>query len=525
MAGKRVVANRGLTVFLVKQGITDPSEILADPDSLILHTFGRLGLSRAVLYVQPRIPLAPRWVSFFEASSIPPLSLQTSGASAILLLPRKDRVFALAFGYGRHLLRPGRYEENFGLKATLNSIHPDRIHTIDRETFEATSRHTREQASKATDLSGFGINVDYDLLHAVAGTPTSTALGSLMAGRDSLSVTVKITIDKLPELLDEFLRRSSQTTYRSSFPWVDHIRDIRDPDRIQILNDALVASIATGKHEKIWLAIPEIVDWNRIDGFRYGTSRRGETAQDLHLSDYLAYREPDTPTLEHLKRDQVRAIDPITDDIAYRWTVYQCLYAEITDQDKTLLLSNGHWYEVERSYVRRVNRDIAAIRNASFCFPEYTDASEKQYNQRVARIIPKATCLDGKLIQHGGHPSSIECCDVYVNRCLIHMKRYAGSGVLSHLFSQGFVAASLLQRDPDFRAKVNEYLPTRDRLRKPKDAITPSDYEIIFGIISRSATKETLPFFSRVTLRKVAGDLQALGFRVSVAMVHDATQP
>jgi uncharacterized protein (TIGR04141 family) len=52
---------------------------------------------------------------------------------------------------------------------------------------------------------------------------------------------------------------------------------------------------------------------------------------------------------------------------------------------------------------------------------------------------------------------SVEVCDVLTaNRQLIHVKLKFGSRDLSHLFSQGFVSATLLQSDSVFREATHK---------------------------------------------------------------------
>jgi hypothetical protein len=44
------------------------------------------------------------------------------------------------------------------------------------------------------------------------------------------------------------------------------------------------------------------------------------------------------------------------------------------------------------------------------------------------------------------------------------------------------------------------------------------------GIISRSANRDTLPFFSRVTLRRTSQELRRLGYDVRLAFIADKSQ-
>jgi uncharacterized protein (TIGR04141 family) len=63
-------------------------------------------------------------LSYFDhhASEDLPVGLFNASTAAALLLEIEDRLFALTFGYGRHLLDLQRVEQDFGLKVVLNTV-------------------------------------------------------------------------------------------------------------------------------------------------------------------------------------------------------------------------------------------------------------------------------------------------------------------------------------------------------------------------------------------------------------------
>lgn len=125
------------------------------------------------------------------------------------------------------------------------------------------------------------------------------------------------------------------------------------------------------------------------------------------------------------------------------------------------------------------------------------------------------------MIYYGGGKSSIEFCDVYSpDRKLIHMKRYGGSSVLSHLFSQGVVSATAFVRDEAFRKEVNKHLPSRMKLKNTRSRPNAADYEIAYMVTSRSLKPLWLPFFSRVTLRNAQMQLASFDYNVTLTKVR-----
>ena len=112
-------------------------------------------------------------------------------------------------------------------------------------------------------------------------------------------------------------------------------------------------------------------------------------------------------------------------------------------------------------------------------------------------------------------------CDLYGRgRVLIHIKRYGPSSVLSHLFAQGLVSAQLLSGDPDFRRLANVELPLSHRFSNPDNPINPREFEVAFGIVQTEGRVVRLPFFTRVNLKSNVETLRALGYSVSLSLVH-----
>jgi uncharacterized protein (TIGR04141 family) len=180
---------------------------------------------------------------------------------------------------------------------------------------------------------------------------------------------------------------------------------------------------------------------------------------------------------------------------------------------------------VASDFVSQVNayyRDVPRLQTG---LPDYDDDSEEAYNERVAADSTQQYALmDRKIIMVGGGYSKVEFCDLLSQgKDLIHVKRYGGSGVLSHLFMQGVVSGQLFASDADSRESVNEFLPASHKLQdiKARPDLTP--YRVVFAIVSSEAgTDLTLPFFSRLSLRHALLTLQGYGYQAVLAKIHVA---
>lgn len=512
--------SRVLSIFLTNEGTAD-DELLDDtrhPTSTPIEVGGIHG----TLYTTSNPVSSPKWASFFaSAIDVYALNLQTASASAVLALRVGERLFAVTFGYGRHLLNPLVVESSFGLRVTLNAVASDKIRSIDKKVFEGISTHTREQASKDTSIGDFGLDVERDVLRAVVGTSTDPALGARLAGMDALTATCKLSLDGLPALLGAYLSKSLETTYKQRYPWVDNIREVREKRLKSRLDEELLNILAETDNPKAWLAVPDLVDWNDIEGFKYSAAKSADLFPDLHLRDYLDKVLNKTPSIDTLRSQRVYGIRTTTNQAFDKWPVYRCLYAEVTLDQQTYLLTGGAWYSVDVDFMNMINAAVNAIPQTSFVPLDYTEGDdEADYNKKLASWLAGAYCLDGHTIQYGGGRSKVEFCDVISpSRQLMHVKRYAGSSVLSHLFAQGVVSATSFLRDATFRTEVNRLLPDELRLANTNVQPNASDYEIAYVVASRSAkplTPASLPFFSRVTLRNAHLTLASMGFKVTL---------
>ena len=101
----------------------------------------------------------------------------------------------------------------------------------------------------------------------------------------------------------------------------------------------------------------------------------------------------------------------------------------------------------------------------------------------------------------------------------IDLLRYAGVTeiivVVRHMGDQirKFLA------DKDFRSKVNNKLSESHKLNSPDEKPNPSEYEVVFAIISSSPKELEIPFFSKVSLRNIKRRLETFGYKVSLQKI------
>lgn len=475
------------------------------------------------LYVKPSVPNLPKWTSFFvEAIDISQIG-KTSSLAAIFLIKSNGRIFAISFGHGRYLLKGDICVDRFGLKVALNCIGQEKIRGIDKHTFDAISRQSKEQASKEAEARDFGLDIEQDLLRAVTGVPKNQALGKRMYGMDALSVSTNIKLDGLSPYLDRIYAKYIDDSYKTDFPWVDHLSEIKSKSKIEELNELLADKIYNNEIDRIWLAVPEIIPWDTVRGFCYQLSKNYPEYHDIHLPDFMnALRNEDKKNfnIETLKKKYVQCIHA-EGHLIYKWQIYKCLYGEIEFEENIYMLSGGKWYLISRGFVQQVDQAFSSILDYEIVLPEFCDESEGKYNQRIVNeLSDKFALMDAKNISYGGGFSKIEFCDLYsCDKDIIHVKRYGSSSVLSHLFAQGRISGELFQMETGYRNEVNELLPYDFKLENPAKRPDNNEYRVVFAVISDSPGELSIPFFSRLNLKNAVRVLTGLGFRVSKAKI------
>jgi len=523
------IRSNHLSIYLIKEDYTDHKVILKNHALLNSKKIDNTG----TLYYGESNTYKPSWISNFFHDTLSNIKIFNASSKAILLMEvivdkKKQRIFAIPFGVGWTMLNSGVWEERFGLKTTLNIIESDGLRKISKKNMASIPKDTSEQLSRAGIVADFGIDIEQDLIQSITGATKQETFGRTVTGKDSLSISTKVNITTIKDFLKTCYERYTSRDYKKNFGWIDQIAEIKNPKLKNQLDARLLDNIAKGNLDKTWMAVPEIVEWEDVAGFKYKLSKKAESYNDIRLSDFLeslSDDQRDNLEIGILKGKDIRCLSASTDEVKYHWKAYNCLYCEVEDEGKkkTYLLSNGKWYEIEKDFAEQTNQAYKELRDAgsSLTLPEYFHDNEAAYNEGVASSDVSLCLMDRKLISHGGGYSKIEFCDLLTDdKKVVHVKRYGGSSVLSHLFAQGVVSGELFLADKEFRDKVNEKLADSHKLNDTTPKPNAEEYEVVFAVISASPKDLDIPFFSKVTLRNARRRLQTYGYNVSLLKIY-----
>lgn len=517
--------NQRLNIFLFKDGTTR-AEVLREGvgELAVAPIAGGLDFDGDII-TKGNPPNPPRWRQFVQSGSEQDLGpLLNQSASCLIVLSAHGRVFAVSFGFGRFWIDDSRIERRFGMIVTLNTVHPDRIRSVDREEFETIQRKTRSQTSVSSSMENFGLNVQRDLVRSVTGQPEDQNFARHVTGADNLILVAPITFDQLGQKCGEALHHYGRDAYRERYGWIDNFRRVTDPPLIADLDAALVAALRTGAPENAFLTPPDTLDTQEHRGFRYPRQRReSDLYPDLRMDDFLGRIDPSTLTLENLKDWRIREYATDDDRPTRQYRVYNAIIYEQAHQDKLYVLSLGEWFEIAQDHVAAVNAELAQIRDHDTL--ALGDArqgeTEGAYNERAANDSGgQLALLDARPVRYGGGRSSVEICDLLAaDRNFIHVKAKTKSSTLSHLFAQGLNAAQAF-RDARFRQLAFDICPESHRFIFDGEPRV-SDHTVTYAIITHADgdLREALPFFSKQSLANAARELSNMGYHARLKKI------
>jgi uncharacterized protein (TIGR04141 family) len=517
--------NQRLNIFLSKEGITRALAVREDVANLATVSISaRCGFEGEII-TKGTPPNPPRWKQFVQSGSDENLGLLLNqSASCLVVLSTRGRTFALAFGAARHWIDDSAIVRRFGMIVTLNTVHPDRIRSVDREEFETIQRKTRSQTSVSASLDNFGLDVRRDLVRSVTGQPENQAFGKHVTGADNLILSAPITFAELAAKCGETLDQYGRTSYRERYSWIDNFVRVTDPLLIADLDAALADALRNGAIENAFLTPPDTLDTQEHRGFRYPGERRGsDLHDDLRMEDFLSRVDRDDVSMENLRQWRIREYTTDDDISSREFRVYNAIIFEVARGEKLYALSLGEWFEIAQNHVSDVNQELDRIEyhdglTLDDARPEET---EGEYNRRVAASSKGVLALlDTRIVSYGGGRSSIEICDLLSSeRAFVHVKAKTKSSTLSHLFAQGLNSAQAF-RDRGFRRLAREQCPDSHSFIFG-DETRIADHTVTFAIITQAPgeLKAALPFFSKQSLVNATRELSNMGYQVRLKKI------
>lgn len=490
------------------------------------------------LFVKKQDEKEPKWLKQLqELSSTDIADLKNTSSSAVLFVRTEENVFAFTFGYGRFLINQGSFIQDFGMITALNTLNHESLRSIDLHTFEDQPIQKRSQVTKASNINTFGIDISKDILRAVTGMPNNDVKFRNISGGDAVySFSFDMFMEEIRDTAYLLENYYTNQKYKNSFSWVDNIKKIKLKKDTDNLEQKLFLELKN-KNPDITVHVPEIIDWDDVLGFSF-TRSKDKVKTILDIKNYYDYND-ENYSLQIFMNDRLHVFN--NDGSIKDYSLSKSIYFEVIEEDITYILFAGTWYEIENTFMGRINEILSRINNTDLDFPsvyeyknldkskskqEFKLEREDDYNERTSNLL-NCHLMDKKLVKSNRTTTSIEVCDLLTEeKQLIHVKhKKGGSAGLSHLFAQGNVSAEILLGDKDFRKETRKVLRKIDKKIEnliPLDNLKSHEYEIVYLILGEdsSSTKDKLPFFSKVNLTKAFENLTQKGFKVSIGSVE-----
>jgi len=508
--------NNRVTVYLIKEELVLDLDLVKDDTKSV--SFNE---DFKVYYKESKTD-KPKWLrSFFKNEKTLKNHLYNSSSRALLLRrvnvnegdEEKVRIFAIPFGYGKYLLKDDVFEDRFGIKTVVNLIGEENIRSINKTNVSTDNKQSREQMPKESTIFDFGFNVNGDLINSLTGSlDNDEFIKGNITGSDSFQATVPYNISNIDEYLKEIYNVYIKDDYKESFAWIDYINPVNNKEINKRLDELLFKKVLEDK-EDVYMANPKVIDFTIVEGFRIPGIKELKT--DIELKDVKNSFMKGLNNIGQFKDKRILVISSLDEEIIDRFSAYNCFITEVDYNDKSYTISNGKWYEIEKDFVKSINKEYESINIANIdLIKSSQNITEKDYNELVVNSNKdKYYLMDAKNIMYGGGYNRIELCDILTkDNKLIHVKKYGGSSVLSHLFNQGLVSAELIKGDRDFIIEAN------NKITKSDFKINENNkYEIVYAIITNDDNdRPNIPFFSKVSINNVVKRLKNMEYDVSI---------
>ncbi len=512
------MSKTSLSIFLIKKEYTNFDEIIENCEVLKKYN------EKKILYYSPSQINDPSWLNSFFHEKFQRISI--SNARCLLLVKlevvSENRIFALTFGYGKNFLKENVIEEDFGLKVILNSIEKNMIRKISKMDIGKNYKSSQEQLPKEGELSEFGFDINRDIIKFVTGKYEDDDFGKCMlTGGDIFNIHSDKDINNIEELLALTYNKYKTDSYKEKFPWLDNIKLIKNKKIIETLNEECVKALNEEKFDSLWIAIPEIIYWDKVKNIKITGQKDKELKTDIDMSKFLScFSANKIENFEQLCHKELRIYD-FEDNIISKWPLYKCVVGNIDFNGKAYAINNGNWYLINEDYQNEILQKYENINLSNIDFIEFTHHDEDEYNKNMVEYLKNSELMHKVSVPFGGGSGNkIEPCDIVYEKNFIHIKISEGSQYLSHLFNQATVSSTMLL-DSNFRTKLNNKACENNLNFRVNNTFTPSQYNVILGIITKKqGERPHIPFFSKVSIVYCKQQIENLGYNFYMKNIY-----
>lgn len=486
----------------------------------------------------------PMWVKLLQKSFNWSLSYSKTSLSALLFIKKtyenKDRVFLVSFGSGHASISTDYLEHFFGLKVSLNMIDERGLKELDSRRIDHNTRNKKTQMSNEAKIEEFEYEENQDWLFYAYGKVKATYkdISTTVSGRTQLSINAPDNISDLDSILDKLLKIFlTDMTYKKNFPYLDALEAVHKKSSIYSdLNDRLKKNIQTKQNSFFAIAYPEFFQ-DQPQSFKIYFDREYEVHDNLTPSTVRNFASK--ISLDNVFKIKVQGGEELIEKGAKKFNPSTPMYSIgefIVSEEKIgtsiYVYTWGKWYKIDNDFRKNLVaslktkvKDFTSVLNLpkykKYANPKKNGAeeyNEAKWNSEVFASNTDYKLMDRNNIYYPKNQKAEPCDALSKDNKYIAVKRMKDSATMSHLFSQGYVSATLLRSDDKFKRSISKL--KKATWQGNQDILTPNPC-FIFAIPSSGSGDilDKLFFFSQITLDRTARDIGMRGFDVGVCKI------
>lgn len=476
------------------------------------------------------------WAKFFaQGIDLKEDELQSGRSGLVLLLRYQDRIFGVTAGLGFSAINADLIEHDFGLKVALSELSEEEFLGIDSRSLELRTSQKREISSIAGRFEEFDFDSFANLLGRVVGKGTQGAIGKSIVGSDSLRITDSLNFMDISNKIVKAYKTFKSDRYKEQYSFIENVRLVKQSDIKLQLEHNIEHHVASGNHQgNIILSCPNIDIASHASYYRVIANGKSEFYDSLDTDEIIKYVLDCFEGNFPYSKCHIQAYDCDDNELGPSLNMKNYISFENTIEGDVFLLTSGKWYKINSGFSEHIQGEIKNIEFETSILPPLQSVgraikkdkecikieNEASYNSRSSQLLGFINMDTVTYKNLPGH-SSVECCDLYdPNGKLIHIKKFDGSSVLSHLFNQGYVSAELLKGENDALNWFCNHINNRGCTLEQINSNGQFCGTIVYGIIGikGNLTLDRIPFFSKVSLNNIYKKMKTIGIKVEFSL-------
>ena len=462
----------------------------------------------------------PAWVDIVEGfSEIDSTKLASGSSGAILFIQHGNRIVGCCFGTSIAYINRSNIVSNFGLGVVYQEITSSNTKSIESFSLNDNPITFNRASTNPTNRNNFELDNYTENITELAGFNYRNSKRILVKGKEFYSSPCPPSLKEIISISNKALNFYNKAAKDKAFQKLTSSKVLKDKTIIDVLDTELCSRIDK-KSKTISIIDNEYL--SDISGYKF--TNAGDLFTDIEISELYDSIKTTSVTVNYLKSRRIIPFDKSSTPLT-SWSLYKCLFVQADIGVDSFILFKGKWYEIDKTYLSGLRKYIKQAEiNITTLKPWNQIDKEADVNISIAKQW-KGQCWDKKLYVSKEYNYGIEFCDVLTKDQIIHVKKYDGSQLTSHLVNQTSVSAILFKSDKGIRKWINSKV---DSDFKKKNIILKKDhslknenikYLILFMYGKNKMPSQFLPFFSLVALQMTIRRIRELGYEVEVGKI------